>query len=66
MNVKINGKQELLEEAGNLFNLVEKRRLNAERIVIEHNYKVVPREKWPAVMLNENDNIEIVSFVGGG
>ena len=66
MNVKINGKQELLEGADNLFNLVEKGGLNIERIVIEHNYEVIPREKWPAVMLNENDNIEIVSFVGGG
>ena len=66
MNVKINGKQELLEGADNLFNLVEKKGLNAERIVIEHNYKVVPKENWFSVALNENDNIEIVSFVGGG
>jgi sulfur carrier protein len=66
MNVKINGKQELLEGADNLFNLVEKKGLNAERIVIEHNYKVVTKEKWSLVTLNENDNIEIVSFVGGG
>ena len=66
MDLKINGKPQTIDNAINLLNLVERQGLNKERIVIEYNYEVIPKEKWPEVTLSENDNIEIVSFVGGG
>ena len=66
MDLKINGKPQTIDNAINLLNLVEQQGLIKERIVIEYNYEVIPKEKWPKVTLSENDNIEIVSFVGGG
>ena len=66
MDLKINGKPQTIDNAINLLNLVEQQGLIKERIVIEYNYEVIPKEKWPEVTLSENDNIEIVSFVGGG
>ena len=66
MDLKINGKPQTIDNAINLLNLVEQQGLNKERIVIEYNYEVIPKEKWPKVTLSENDNIEIVSFVWGG
>lgn len=67
MIVRINGKGEILsEKIANLKELVAHKELKAERIVIEHNQRIVPREEWQFIVIQENDTIEIVSFVGGG
>jgi sulfur carrier protein len=66
MNLKINGKFQIIDNAADILALVAQKGLSQERIVVEHNYEVIPREKWPEIALSDNDNIEIVSFVGGG
>lgn len=66
MIIKINGKNENVEKIDSIARLVSDKKLSADKIVIEHNLRIVPKEEWPRVILRENDNIEIVSFVGGG
>ncbi|MCX5711088.1 MAG: sulfur carrier protein ThiS [Candidatus Omnitrophica bacterium] len=66
MKIKINGKNEDIEKRLNLDQLILEKGLCAERIVVEHNLRIVPKEEWKRVILHELDNIEIVSFVGGG
>jgi len=67
MNVRINGKEEsLTDRVMTLQELVINRGLMPERVVIEVNLQVIPRENWPTVRLRDEDHIEIVSFVGGG
>jgi sulfur carrier protein len=67
MNVRINGKEEAISEGSvTIERLVQKRGLFPERVVVEVNLEVVPREKWSTVSLRDEDQIEIVSFVGGG
>jgi sulfur carrier protein len=59
----------LYESIGNpltLDALIAAKQLRPERIVVEHNFRIVSREDWPKVMLGDKDMIEIVSFVGGG
>jgi sulfur carrier protein len=66
MIIKINGRDETVEKKLNLAGLIASKQLSPEAIVVEHNFRIVPKEEWPTVFLNENDSIEIVSFVGGG
>jgi sulfur carrier protein len=66
VNVKINGKVESVGGALTLADLIKEKGLTAKRIVVEHNYRVVSKEEWPNVRMRESDNLEIVSFVGGG
>jgi len=66
MILRINGEEEDVAKCANLLELINAKRLKAESIVIEHNHKIVLREDWHGIILNERDNIEIVSFVGGG
>ena len=66
MKIRLNGKNEVSEDAQTLSELIARRGLTPERIVIEYNERIVPREEWGSVRLAENDAIEIVSFVGGG
>nr|MBU1328013.1 sulfur carrier protein ThiS [Candidatus Omnitrophota bacterium] len=66
MIVKINGKDETVEKKLNLAELVAVKKLSPEKIVMEYNLRIVPKDEWRDVILQENDHIEIISFVGGG
>ena len=66
MRLKINGKDVLISSKKTLSELLEEKGLHTEKIVVERNLKIMPKEEWPKTMLNDNDVVEIVSFVGGG
>ncbi|HME34607.1 MAG TPA: sulfur carrier protein ThiS [Candidatus Sulfotelmatobacter sp.] len=46
--------------------LVEILGMKADRVAVELNRDIVPRDRWAATALNEGDRLEIVHFVGGG
>lgn len=46
--------------------LLESLGIDARRVAIEHNRRVVPRGEYAAAMIDEGDEVEIVNFVGGG
>ena len=66
MKLKINGKDVSISSKKTLGELLLERGLHPDRIVIEHNLKIVPKEGWDNTVLCDNDTVEIVSFVGGG
>jgi len=67
MNIRINGENVVLSQGTiNLQELVTGKGLIPERVVMEVNLEIIPREKWTTVYVREHDQIEIVSFVGGG
>ena len=37
-----------------------------DRVAVEKNGKIVPKKNYPTEEILEEDQIEIVSFVGGG
>ncbi|MCT4595679.1 MAG: sulfur carrier protein ThiS [Anaeromicrobium sp.] len=46
--------------------LLEKLDLEEEKVVVEVNFQIIPKEKYEEYVLNKADKVEIVSFVGGG
>jgi sulfur carrier protein len=40
--------------------------MKADRLAVELNHELVPRDRWGATELSEGDKLEIVHFVGGG
>ena len=46
--------------------LLETLGVDARRVAVEHNRRVVPRGEYAAAMIDEGDEVEIVNFVGGG
>ena len=46
--------------------LVETLGMKSDRVAIELNLDIVPRDRWASTQLNEGDRLEIVHFVGGG
>jgi sulfur carrier protein len=46
--------------------LVETLGMKSDRVAVELNLDIVPRDRWADTQLNEGDKLEIVHFVGGG
>lgn len=66
MHITVNGKTEDIKAQLNLSELILAKGLRAENLVIEHNFRIVPKGEWLDTPLRENDAVEIVSFIGGG
>jgi len=61
----INGENQVLL-ADTLSALVDQLGMKSDRIAIELNREIVPRDQWPHTRLADGDRLEIVHFVGGG
>ena len=46
--------------------LIESLGMKADRVAVELNRDIAPRDRWSEIQLNEGDRLEIVHFVGGG
>ncbi len=67
MLIRINGKPATMPDSKmTLEELVAGRGLSPERIVVELNLQIVSRAQWSLTIVQDNDQVEIVSFVGGG
>jgi len=66
MIIKINGKEEILEKKATIADLVKNKNLNPDEIVIEHNRKVINKVELEKIVLQHDDIVEILTFVGGG
>jgi len=65
MNLTINGETQV-SSAETLGALVAGLGMKPDRVAIELNREIVPRDQWPQTPLHEGDRLEIVHFVGGG
>ena len=66
MLVQVNGEPKELNEGTLLSELVTQLDLPVQRIAVELNRSVVRRIEWDKTVLQHDDRIEIVHFVGGG
>ena len=69
MKIKVNGEEkkiELDEENPLLSTALNSMGYKPNTIVVELNNLIISSIKWEKVKLEEGDNLEIVSIVGGG
>lgn len=64
--MKVNGATIFLGEQQSLFDFLEVNQYNIRLIAVERNGEIVPKATYKDVMLNDEDTLEIVNFVGGG
>lgn len=63
--IKINGKW--LDFAGKTISeYLATTNYDLKRIAVERNGDIVPKSQYSETVLQEEDSIEVVSFVGGG
>jgi thiamine biosynthesis protein ThiS len=66
MKLQINGEARDFTSPLSLTSLIEQLGMKHDRVAIELNRNIVPRELWAETPLGEGDRLEIVHFVGGG
>jgi sulfur carrier protein len=66
MKVVINGKNTELAEPITVAELLSRHELHPSRVAVEINREILPKKSYQSVQVNSGDQIEIVTFVGGG
>lgn len=64
--MKVNGKNMDMDEITTISILLNKLGINEEKVVVELNKEIVIKEEYSKINLQEDDTIEVISFVGGG
>ncbi|MFD3156240.1 sulfur carrier protein ThiS [Haloimpatiens sp. FM7330] len=62
----INGKEMDFESQITIEKMLEKLNVSKDKVVVEVNFEIIPKEKYKDRVLNKEDKVEIVAFVGGG
>ena len=66
IDVVVNGKIQTVPESLTLLELLNFLSIEPARVAIELNRSIIRRREWGAVRIEENAQLEIVQFVGGG
>lgn len=65
MRVKINGKQETLNEGTTISHLLSTKKIRPEVVTVELNRHIIGRQDYTSI-LKEGDVVEFVFYMGGG
>ena len=65
MKINLNGNP-VETRSLSLLDLVIEQGLNPKSLIAEYNFEVVKQDSWNNIHIKEKDNIELLSFVGGG
>ena len=66
IKIKVNGKKLIFDKNEPILMLIKKLKIPLNKVAIELNKKILDKKKINKIKVNNNDNIEIVHFIGGG
>jgi len=66
MEIIVNGDRHEVPDQTSVAELLERFKLPSVRVAVERNRQIVPRRTFAETKLAAGDNLEIVTFVGGG
>jgi len=64
--IQLNGDPFEINDGTNLNELLNKLKIQKNKIAIEVNGEIIERSKYLKLILNKDDKVEIVHFIGGG
>ena len=64
--IQLNGDLYEINNGTSLNELLNKLKIEKNKVAIEVNGEIVERKKYSDLVLNKNDKVEIVQFIGGG
>jgi len=64
--IQLNGDPFELNRGTNLNELLNKLKVQKNKVAVEVNGEIVEKKKYLNLILNNNDKVEIVQFIGGG
>ena len=66
INIMVNGDAIKVEESLSLKSYINGIGFDLKKVAIEVNREIVPKSEYINMVLKENDELEIVHFIGGG
>jgi sulfur carrier protein len=66
MQIQLNGENFVLEEDMNINDFLKKLTIDKNKVAIELNKNVVPKNSYSNTVITNKDVIEVVTFIGGG
>ncbi len=66
VRISLNGEARELPEGTTVAGMLEALQLAPGRVAVERNREIVSRDRHALVILGNGDEVEVVTFVGGG
>ena len=66
IKINVNGKKLIFNKNDSISKLIKKLKIPLNKVAIELNKKIIDKKKINRIKVKNNDNIEIVHFIGGG
>ena len=64
--IQLNGDLYEINNGTSLNELLNKLKIQKNKVAIEVNGEIIEKNKYPNLILNKGDKVEIVQFIGGG
>ena len=64
--IQLNGDLYEIKDGTNLNELLNELKIQKNKIAVEVNGEIVEKNKYTNLILNKDDKVEIVQFIGGG
>lgn len=64
--IRVNGTEEACSEEMTVMEYVSAKGYRTNRIAVERNGQIVPKNAYESTVIKDGDSLEVVSFVGGG
>ena len=65
VNIFVNGQNEEVERI-NILSYLKSKNIDTDDVIVEYNSKILKKINWENTFLENDDKIEVISFVGGG
>src|SRR2546425_6328711 len=66
IEIRLNGETREIPAPLSIAELLDHFDLPKDRVAVERNRSIVPKQQWEAIALAQGDELEVVHFVGGG
>ena len=66
MKIILNGKQFSIDKKMSIKDILAQNNIGEKNIVVEVNKEIISKSQWDKTIFKENDQIEIITAVGGG
>lgn len=64
--ILVNGEPREVEQGATVLDLLTEMGRHPRTVAVEHNRDILPRDRYAATSLRDDDRLEIVGFVQGG
>ncbi|HZS15408.1 MAG TPA: sulfur carrier protein ThiS [Candidatus Dormibacteraeota bacterium] len=66
ISIRVNGDARQVEEGLTVAALLDALGVKAQRVVVEHNMRILHGEDFAQARIADGDELEVLQFVGGG